>query len=124
MQTIEVNQENFSSVNWEDDYFKFSQFTDISTDGGHVTSDFANCTFENVDWYWGIFNVVNFVECRFVNCIFRGTSFPDCKFVVCEFVNTQFIGDNLSGRGCDFEGSKAYNCRESNTQGFNASKPV
>lgn len=117
MQSLTVNQENFASVRWEDDYFKYCTFADISTEGGHVTSDFANCEFEGIDWYWGMFNIVNFVGCKFVNCVFMGTSFPDCKFIECEFNSCHFIKDNLGG-DCDFDGSMAYNCKVLNTVGL------
>jgi uncharacterized protein YjbI with pentapeptide repeats len=86
-------------------------------DGGHITSDFANCTFKNIDWYWGIFNIVNFVDCRFENCIFRVTSFPDCKFVDCEVRGSRFVKDTLEGE-CSFEGAIAYNCKVTNSEGF------
>ncbi|MBP6002091.1 MAG: pentapeptide repeat-containing protein [Pyrinomonadaceae bacterium] len=125
MQSLEVNEQNFASINWEDDYYKYCEFVDISTAGGHITSDFANCTFRNVEWYWGIFNIVNFVDCIFVNCVFRGTSFPDCKFVACEIQGCRFIKDNLDG-DCTFEGAVAYNCKVSNSEGFplNCDRPI
>jgi len=117
-QSLEVNQQNLASINWENEYYKYCQFVDISPEGGHIDADFASCTFTNVDWYWGIFNIVNFVECIFVNCVFMGTSFPDCKFIECEFNNCQFVKDNLGG-DCDFDGAVAYNCKVLNTVGFN-----
>ncbi|MDM7920706.1 MAG: pentapeptide repeat-containing protein [Pyrinomonadaceae bacterium] len=117
---MEITAENVASVTWEDDYFKYSEFSGFSMDGGHVTSDFANCTFQNVDWYWGIFNIVNFVNCVFVNCTFRGTSFADCKFVECEFAECKFIQDNLGG-DCSFEGTVAYNCKVRKSEGFGPS---
>ncbi len=117
MQSLEVNQLNFATINWEDDYYKFCQFFDIETEGGHVTSDFSNCTFTNIDWYWGIFNIVNFVGCTFENCVFRGAAFYDCKFVECEFIDCRFLKDNLNG-DCTFEGAIAYNCKVTNTEGF------
>ena len=117
MQSLEVNQQNFSSINWDDGYYKFCEFQDISTEGGQVTSDFASCTFTNIDWYWGMFNIVNFISCTFENCVFRGTSFPDCKFIECQFQNCRFIKDNLNG-DCTFEGAVAYNCKLGNSEGF------
>ncbi len=119
MQQLEVSQSNFSSVKWEEDYFKYAKFSDISADGGNITSDFAYCEFTNIDWYWGIFNMVNFVGCRFMNCVFKGTSFLDCKFVECEFSDCRFIKDNLNG-DCSFEESVAYSCEFQNTEGFAA----
>lgn len=125
MQSLKVNDHNFASINWEDEYYKYCEFVDISTYGGHITSDFADCIFRNVDWYWGIFNLVNFVDCVFENCVFRGTSFPDCKFVECELRGCRFIKDNLDG-DCTFEGAVAYNCKVLNSEGFspNSNRPV
>ena len=119
MQTGIFNSENIGSVDWEDQYYKFVEFTDFSFDDGQITSDFANCFFTNLDWYWGLFNVVNFVDCKFINCVFQGTSFADCKFVSCEFSDCKFIKDNLNGE-CDFDGSVAFDCKISNTEGFEA----
>ena len=117
MQSIKITNDNFASISWEDAYFKYCEFEGISTEGGHIASDFANCTFRNIDWYWGIFNVVNFVDCTFENCVFRGTSFPDCKFVACEFSGCRFIKDNLDG-DCSFDGAIAYDCKVARSEGF------
>ncbi len=117
MQSLKITNDNFRTLNWDDEYYKYCDFSDIATEGGNITSDFANCTFTNTDWYWGLFNIVNFVDCKFVNCTFRGTGFPDCKFVVCEFDNCRFTKDNLVG-DCSFERAVAFDCRISNTEGF------
>jgi uncharacterized protein YjbI with pentapeptide repeats len=119
MEDLTINQQNFKSANWEDDYFKYCTISDIVADGGQVASDFANCTFENIDWYWAFFNIVNFVDCKFINCTFQGASFPDCKFVCCEFKDCKFIKDNLDVK-CGFERSIAYDCKFINTEGFEA----
>lgn len=121
MQTGRVTQDNVSSIKFEDDYFKYAEFVDITFEGGHITSDFAKCTFHNVDWYWGIFNIVNFVECEFIDCTFRGTAFADCKFVDCQFEGTRFKKDNLGGN-CSFDGTVARNCTLSRTTGFDIPK--
>lgn len=118
MQSLIINSENLKSVNWEEDCFKYCEFLGIDPEGGHITADFTDCTFQDIDWYWGLFNVVNFVGCKFINCTFRGTSFSDCKFVECELMNCQFIKDNLNGE-CSFEGTRAYNCNINSTLGFN-----
>lgn len=117
MQSLEFNQQNFTSINWEDDYYKFCRFEGISPEGGHVTSDFANCTFINIDWYWGHFNIVNFINCIFENCVFRGAFFSDCKFVECELRDCSFVKDNLGGN-CEFVGSVAYRCNVKNSASF------
>jgi uncharacterized protein YjbI with pentapeptide repeats len=118
MNGIKITKDNLKSANWEEEHYKFCNFEDFSIEGGHVDSDFINCTFENIEWYWGMFNIVNFIDCTFNNCIFKGSSFPDCKFVECELNNCQFIKDNLDG-DCSFENTKAYSCKVNNTTGFN-----
>lgn len=117
MQSLTINNENLKSVIWEEEYYKFCEFDSFTIEGGHIDSDFINCTFSNVNWYWGIFNIVNFIECKFVNCVFRGTSFPDCIFVECELDNCKFIKDNLNG-DCKFSNARAYNCKVNNSLGF------
>lgn len=117
MQSLIVNKDNVKSVNWDEDCFKYCEFDGISPEGEHITADFTSCTFKYLDWYWGIFNIVNFFDCKY--CIFRGTSFPDCKFVKCELTGCQFVKDNLNGE-CRFDGAVAYNCKLSNCEGFGA----
>ena len=115
--SLEISSENVESVDWEEDCYKFCEFTGFTKDGGHISSDFTCCTFKDIEWYWGIFNIVNFIECKFINCTFKGTAFPDCKFVECEITNSKFEKDNLNAN-CDFENSSAYNCKIKNSIGF------
>ena len=113
-----ITQENVKSFNWEAENYKNIEFVDFTAEGANVETDFSNCTFENTEWYWGMFNIVNFTNCTFNNCVFKGSSFPDCKFVKSELNNCQFIKDNLDSN-CSFENTKAYDCKISNTLGFN-----
>lgn len=112
-----MGKENVGPVNWEEDCFKYCEFVGLSPEGEHIMVDFADCTFRDIDWYWGIFNDVNFFGFKSINCVFRGTSFADCKFVECELVNCLFTKDNLNG-DCRFDGSVVYNCKLSNCEGF------
>ena len=121
MESETITSENYPTIEWEDNYFKYCGFEGLSPSGGHVTSDFSTCSFKDTDWYWGIFNICNFMECSFTNCIFRGTAFPDCKFVECVFMNCQFLKDNMN-RDCDFERAIAYGCRLENSVGFAAAQ--
>lgn len=121
MHSLKIDKDNVSSVNWEEDCFKYCEFSGIAQEGQHVTADFTDCTFNDIDWYWGLFNIVNFVGCKFIDCVFRGTSFANCRFVDCELINCQFIKDNLEG-SCSFDGSVTYNCTLSNCEGFSATK--
>lgn len=114
-----INNENLKNISWENNFFKYAEIQNISIEGGQIDSDFVSCTFQNCDWYWGMFNIVNFIDCKFTNCTFRGASFYDCKFVECEFDGCNFIKDNLNS-DCVFENTKAYNCTQKNCIGFNA----
>ncbi|GMV95544.1 MAG: hypothetical protein AMXMBFR82_53220 [Candidatus Hydrogenedentota bacterium] len=118
MESLVITSQNLQTVNWGgDDCFKYCEFLGIAPQGVHVEADFSNCTFKDIDWYWGLFNIVTFVDCRFINCTFRGCSFPGCRFVDCEFDGVRFVRDNLNG-ACSFEGAVAYGCRVMNSEGF------
>jgi uncharacterized protein YjbI with pentapeptide repeats len=112
-----VEAQNYATVDWEDNHFKFCQFRNFSVDGKHITSDFLDCSFVALDWYWGLFNLANFVNCEFTDCVFRGTAFSGCKFVECILTNCQFTKDNLGGN-CDFDGGIAYGCIVNACEGF------
>ena len=116
MQGETISAGNFSTIDFHDNYFKFCTFEGLS-DGGCIDSDFHDCTFKNIDWYWALFNISSFVKCQFTDCIFRGCSFHDCLFVECTFTNCQFVKDNMGG-DCGFEGAIAYGCKVENTVGF------
>jgi uncharacterized protein YjbI with pentapeptide repeats len=100
------NQQTLSKV-IEDNVFKYCNFSQFAYDGGHIDAVFLGCVFNDIDWYWGLFNGCIFVQTKFEKCVFRGASFPDCKFVECEFIECQFIKDNLGGN-CRGEGAKVY----------------
>ena len=90
---------------------------DMSHHGGHVSGAFLHCIFKNLDLYWGMFNLVSFVSCKFEQCVFRGTSFPDCRFVECAFKDCLFLRDNLNAP-CKFEGAKWYDCTQNRCEGL------
>lgn len=90
-----------------DNVFRYCEFLRSSIEGGHVDGAFIGCTFEGLEWYWGLFNSCLFVGSQFTKCIFRGTSFPDCRFVDCEFVDCEFLENDL-GKGCTAEGARVY----------------
>lgn len=98
---------------------RYSNFIDFSVEGGEIVGAFLNCTFSNIDWYWGIFNICLFVACRFEGCTFRGSSFPDCRFVDCHFTRCKFVKDNL-GADCKFENCKCYGCSQNECEGLKA----
>ena len=118
MKKTEFNQNNFNSIKWDEELYKHCKFLNFSIEGKHIESDFINCTFENIECYWGLYNMLNFTDCTFKNCTFKGSSFSDCEFVKCQLNNCQFTKDNLDG-DCSFDNTKAYNCKLSNTVGFN-----
>jgi uncharacterized protein YjbI with pentapeptide repeats len=119
MQGLTFNQNSIDSIDWEEDCYKECDFIALSLEGGHITADFNACLFTNIDWYMGLFNIVNFVSCKFHNCTFRGTSFVVCKFVECSFEDCSFIKDNMDS-DCIFDESIAYSCTFNSTKGFNA----
>ena len=112
-----IDKESVAVIQWDDRYFKYCEFDGFSQDGGVIDSDFINCSFKNVDWYWGIFTQANFIKCDFTNCDFRGTSFVDARFVECKLDNCRFIRDNLNA-DCDFSRSVAYGCTVNGGEGF------
>jgi uncharacterized protein YjbI with pentapeptide repeats len=117
MESQDINQENFTTVEWENSWFRYCNFVGFSMEGGHITSDFVGCSFKDLDLYWTIFNVVNFIDCTFNDCVFRGVALPDCRFVECTLANCRFTKDNLDG-DCDFDGAVAYGCQIEGSEGF------
>jgi uncharacterized protein YjbI with pentapeptide repeats len=104
-------------ASWSDHVFRYCDFNGISTEGGEVDSVFVSCTFENCEWYWGLFNLARFVEVNFEGCTFRGASFAGCKFVDCNFNNCNFVKDELGG-DCSFDDVVWYGCSQSNCTGL------
>ena len=86
---------------------RYCTFSSYLHEGAHIDAIFLGCTFTDVEWYWGLFNCANLIECRFVRCTFRGTSFAGSKFVECTFDGCKFVPDNLGG-SCTNDGSKIY----------------
>jgi len=119
MRSETVGKDNLDSVAWDENYFKFCDFENFSVEGESVCSDFVQCSFTNVDWYWGFFSDANFVNCRFKACVFRGSSFRGTKFVECTLTDCRFVKDNLDG-DCDFSEAIAYGCTIDAGEGFNA----
>jgi uncharacterized protein YjbI with pentapeptide repeats len=119
MRSETVGVDNFATIDWEENYFKFCEFENLSVEGKHISSDFVSCSFVKMEWYWGLFNCANFVNCLFTDCVFRGTAFPDCKFVECTLTNCRFVKDNLAAN-CDFSRAIAYGCTINGGEGFKA----
>lgn len=106
-------------ASWEECAFLYCTFSHIKSEGAHVTSVFVDCTIDNCDFYWGLFNVATFVGVKFQNCTFRGTGIAGCRFVECRFDGCSFIQDNLGG-SCSFDGTRWHGCEQSSTQGLDA----
>jgi len=102
---------------------RYETFENFATEGGVIDGVFLGCSFTNVDWYWGLFNMSVFVESTFQGCTFRGSAFSGCIFVECTFVGCHFVKDNLGGE-CSFEDSRWYGCQQSESTGLPASVPV
>ena len=119
MRTQTIEEKSVKATEWDENYFKYCDFREFSIEGGVVSSDFVGCSFKDVEWYWGLFTLSNFIDCRFADCVFRGSTFADCRFVDCTFANCRFIKDNLDA-SCSFERTVAYSCSVEGGEGFNA----
>lgn len=101
----------------EDSLFRFCLLYNLAPLGGHITSVFLSTSFNQVNWYSGLFNCCDFLSCQFESCTFRGTSFPDCRFVDCRFSGCRFVPDNLGGE-CVFDDAKWYGCLQAACEGL------
>ncbi|WP_374335676.1 pentapeptide repeat-containing protein [Leeia sp.] len=90
--------------------FRYCNFKDMELETGPVDASFIGCVFQDLDWYWGLFNCCILVDVSFERCTFRGTNFADCRFLNCTFTNCRFVHDNLDSP-CHFEGSQWFDCR-------------
>ena len=102
---------------WSGHVFRYCEFSNISTDGGDMDSVLIECTIENCEWYWGLFNLAVFVKVTFRACTFRGTAFSGSKFIECEFIDCEFIKDNLNA-DCSFDDIAWYACTQMNCTGL------
>lgn len=100
-----------------DEVFRYCHFESAALEGGDSDGVFLSCTFQEFEWYWGIFNLALFVDCKFERCTFRGTSFAGCRLVECEFKNCRFVPDNL-GALCAATDTNVYGCSSLNCEGF------
>ena len=129
MISVEITPDNVAGIEWDDEHFKYCTFSRLQMEGNTICSDFVDCIFENVYWYWGLFTATNFINCQFNECTFAGTDFPDSRFIDCKLTNCKFIGDNLAGDPCCFDKTVAYGCSVVGCEGFevkivaNASAP-
>ncbi len=117
-----VERQEFRDLRtWPEDYgdavFRYSTFSGLEIEGGHVNAEFLWCRFKDVDWHWGLFTVCLFFSCRFEDCTFRGASLPDCRFVDCTLVRCKFVQD-LAGGNCHFENCRWYGCTMSDCEGL------
>ena len=101
-----------------DEFFRYSEFSSASLEGGDFDGVYVSCSFKDVEWYWGLFNLAILVDCEFENCTFRGTSFAGCRIVNCSFKNCRFLRDNLNAL-CSAPDTTVYGCKSENCEGFN-----
>ncbi len=116
MRSERYTQAEADLIDWDDQYFKFCEFDNVEPKGS-VVSDFANCTFTNLAWYWTIAVQCNFVQCTFIDCLFSGVSFTDTRFIDCKLTNCRFLQDNMGGF-CTFDKVVAYGCTVVDSPGF------
>lgn len=100
-----------------DEIFRYCSFESATIEGGDSDGVFLSCTFRDVEWYWGLFNMALFVSCKFERCTFRGTSFAGCRLVECSFSNCKFLSDNVGG-SCTATETSVYGCSLENSEGF------
>jgi uncharacterized protein YjbI with pentapeptide repeats len=105
------------STEWSDNLFRYCNFVKIDSEGGCFDSVFVGCTFENCEWYSGLFNCAILVNVKFIGCKFLGTAFSSSKFVECTFIDCEFTTDNLMGK-CVFDGVAWYKCTQQNCSGL------
>lgn len=110
-------------ASWSDQFYRYCEFRKFDTSGGNIDSVFIGCTFEDCEWYWGLFNLAIFVQVKFTGCTFRGTGFAGSKFIECEFIDCVFARDNLNGE-CYFEEVAWYKCKQTNCTGLEHQFPT
>lgn len=117
-ETFATSVEARKALAESDEIFRYCHFESAKLEGGESDGVFLSCTFQDFEWYWGIFNLALFVGCKFERCTFRGTAFSGCRFVECSFTDCQFLADNLGG-SCSASGTNLYGCSSTGCAGFN-----
>ena len=100
-----------------DAVYRYCTFADAELEGVHCDGVFIACTFEYIDWYWGLFNTAIFVNCVWQRCAFRGTSFAGCRIVDSRFENCRFLRDNLQAP-CSADDTHIYGSQAMQCEGF------
>lgn len=88
----------------------------VSLKEGHFDGVFVASTFQDMEWYWGLFNMAIFVGRAIENGIFRDTSFADCRIVQFGFKKMCFLKDNLDG-ACSAYATCVYDCWTEDCEG-------
>jgi len=112
-----VGASSFIDIVDDDVVFKFCSFTSAAVEGVSVRLTALSCTFEQLDWYWGLFSGCLFVDTKFTDCVFSGVNFMGCRFINCVFLNCQFINDNLN-QPCAFLDTHWFNCVLTDSEGL------
>ncbi len=105
-----VSKTGFPASAENGEVFLYCGFSDLEIDGRGFDGALIGCKFENIDWYWGLFNEVLISKTKFVGCKFRGTSFVGCRFLDCEFAGCEFAADNVGGF-CKFKDCVLVECK-------------
>ncbi len=100
-----------------DAVFRYCSFESADLEGTGSDGVFLTCEFRNIDFYWSLFNVALFFNCKFERCTFRGAAFAGCRFVECTFSDCRFLRDNLGGL-CDARDTKLFDCIAVNCEGW------
>ena len=96
-------------MNWSEyDYITSCNYKDIEYYGS-INMDFEDCRFNNVLFYWNIFNVIDFKNCTFENCTFAGVSFDSSSFIKCVIKKCTFTKGKI-GLHCTSDNSYLVDC--------------
>jgi len=103
------NRTKSNSSNWSEGGYNLSCAYKNIEFYGSIETEFKDCTFDNILFYWCHFNSINFTDCTFVNCTFAGVTFDDCCLVKCFLNKCTFAKDNV-GSHCTANEAYTVDC--------------
>lgn len=94
----------------EDSVYRYCTISVGRIEGGHVTSTFLSTSFHHVDWYWGLFNLCNFIECRFEDARFAAHRSRDADSwsAIFQSVGSSWITLEVSAISVERNGTTAF----------------
>lgn len=79
--TLAETQAVHKALTAENEYLHYCTFSNAFLECGHFDGVFIASTFQDMEWYRGLFNMAIFVGRAIENGIFVDTSFADCRIV-------------------------------------------